>query len=69
VLDNMTSATTFRAALGLAVILLILAIAAFIWHFASPIPHPFFGLKVGLLLLLAALICGVYANYNRPTRV
>jgi len=69
VYDDMTSATTFRAAIGVAAVFLLLAIAAFIWHFASPIPHPFFGAKVGILLLLVALICGVYANYNRPSRI
>jgi len=69
VFEDMTAATTFRAALGVGAIFLILAIAAFIWHFVSPIPHPFFGAKIGILLLLIAVICGVYANYNRPSRV
>jgi hypothetical protein len=45
---------------------LIVAIAAIVNHFTSHTPHPVFGLKVGLLLLLCALACGIWANYNRP---
>jgi hypothetical protein len=62
----MSSVATFRAALGAAVVFLIIAIAAIINHFVSKTAHPAFGLKVGLILLLVALACGVYANYNRP---
>ena len=62
----MPAATTFRAAIGAAAILLIVAIAAIVNHFISHTPHPVFGLKVGLLLLLCALACGIWANYNRP---
>lgn len=63
----MSSVTTFRTALGAAVVFLIIAIAAIVNHFISKTAHPVFGLKVGLILLLVALACGVYANYNRPT--
>ena len=45
---------------------LIVAIAAIVNHFTSHTPHPLFGLKVGLLLILCALACGLWANYNRP---
>ena len=62
----MSSVATFRTALGAAVVFLIIAIAAIINHFVSKTAHPVFGLKVGLILLLVALACGVYANYNRP---
>lgn len=64
----MTTASTFRAALGAAAVLLLIAIAAFINHFIQPAnSHPFFGLKFGLIALLLAIGCGVWANYNRPT--
>lgn len=64
----MSTATTFRAAIGAAVVFLVIAIAAIVNHFIQPAnAHPFFGLKLGLVLLLVALACGVYANYNRPT--
>lgn len=63
----MTTATTFRAAIGAAVVFLIIAIAAAINHFVSPVPHPFFGAKIAILAFLVALICGIWANYNRPT--
>lgn len=62
----MSSVATFRTALGAAVVFLIIAIAAIVNHFVSKTAHPAFGLKVGLILLLVALACGVYANYNRP---
>lgn len=62
----MSTATTFRAAIGAAVVFLIIAIAAFINHFASKTAHPAFGAKVGILMLLIALACAIYANYNRP---
>jgi hypothetical protein len=64
----MPAATTFRAAIGAAVILLIVAIAAIVNHFTSHTAHPVFGLKVGLVLLLCAAACAVWANYNRPAR-
>ena len=63
---SMPSALTFRAAIGAAAVLLIVAIAAIVNHFTSHTPHPVFGLKVGLLLILCALACGIWANYNRP---
>lgn len=62
----MSTATTFRVAIGAAVVCLIVAIAAFINHFTSHIAHPAFGAKIGILFLLIALACGIYANYNRP---
>ncbi len=66
----MTPATTFRTALIAAVILLVIALAAIANHFIQPAgSQPIFGLKLGLVLLLAAIACGVYANYNRPTRI
>ncbi len=66
----MTPAVAFRTALVAAAIFVVIAIAAIINHFISPIPSPAFGLKVGLLCLAVAACCGVYANYNRPgTRV
>ena len=34
--------------------------------FTSHMPHPVFGLTAGLLLILCALACGIWANYNRP---
>jgi hypothetical protein len=63
---SMPPALTFRAAIGAAAVLLIVAIAAIVNHFTSHTPHPVFGLKVGLLLILCALACGIWANYNRP---
>ena len=62
----MPAAMTCRAAIGAAAVLVIVAIAAIVNHFISRTPHPVFGLKVGLLLILCALACGVWANYNRP---
>lgn len=62
----MSTATTFRVALGAAAVCFIIAIAAFINHFASPVAHPAFGAKVGIFFLIVALACAVYANYNRP---
>ena len=62
----MTTATTFRAAMAAAAVFLIIAIAAAINHFTSPVAHPVFGAKVAIVALLVALACGVYANYNRP---
>ena len=62
----MSTATTFRVAIGAAVVFLIVAIAAIINHFTSKVAHPAFGLKVGLLFLIIALACAAYANYNRP---
>ena len=64
--SSMPSALTFRAAIGAAAVLLIVAIAAIVNHFTPHTPHPVFGLKVGLLLILCALACGIWANYNRP---
>ena len=63
----MSTATTFRAAVGAAIVFLIIAIAAGINHFVSSVPHPFFGAKVAIFFFLAALICAIWANYNRPT--
>ena len=62
----MPRAITFRAAIGAAAVLLVVAITAIVNHFTSHTPHPVFGLKVGLLLILCALACGIWANYNRP---
>ena len=64
--SSMPPALTFRAAIGAAAVLLIVAIAAIVNHFTSHTPHPVFGLKLGLLLILCALACGMWANYNRP---
>lgn len=61
------TATTFRAVVGAAAILLIIGLAAVVNHYIQPAnSHPFFGLKLGGILILVALACGVYANYNRP---
>jgi len=66
----MPTATMFRTALGAALVCLLLALAAIVNHFVQPAnAHPFFGLKLGLLLLLVAVACAIYANYNRPSRV
>ena len=62
----MTTATTFRVAIAAAAVCFIIAIAAFINHFTSPIAHPAFGAKIGILFLLIAVACAIYANYNRP---
>ena len=64
--SSMPSTLTFRAAIAAAAVLVIVAIAAIVNHFTSHTPHPVFGLKVGLLLILCALACGIWANYNRP---
>lgn len=62
----MSTATTFRAAIGVAIVFLILAAAAGVNHFVSKTPHPTFGLKAAALFFLVAVICGIWANYNRP---
>lgn len=67
----MPTASTFRAALGVAAVLLLIALAALITHVIQPAhAHPFVGLTLGLLLLLvvAAAARGVFVNDNRPAR-
>lgn len=65
----MPTASTFRIALGVAAVLLLIALVALITHVIQPATsHPFVGLTLGLLLLLAARACGVFVNANRPAR-
>ncbi len=65
----MPTASTFRIALGVAAVLLLIALAALTTHVIQPATsHPFVGLTLGLLLLLAILVCRVFANANRPER-
>jgi len=65
----MLTATAFRTALGTALVCFLLALGSIVNHFVQPAnAHPFVGLKLGLLLLLVAMACATYANYNRPSR-
>ncbi len=60
----MSTQTTFRAAVGAAVVFLVLAVALALNHLNPH--HGIFGLKFAALAFLIALGCAVYANYNRP---